>query len=369
VRKNRLAQLFLMIFIACSIALYIKVDTTSSNIFSGNGFENDVFYETYHETVDSGYSKSEVSKLQSKDAIEFTYTLTNNKNILEPFSALFFYRKDSVNPFFNLTNYNSIAIDFSSFRGKRIPITFTLNYEGFTDKDKLLSNLPLTYLLHYDVEGFYSLALDDFEIPSWWLREHNLKKEDLTNIDFSRVNYIVIGSCQLLGRGVEDKMTIRKVVVHTNNSSIYTSFGITVFMLGAGLLIFSIIKSKKIVVPYSKVNIQDKYGDASSKVGAVVNYVADHYANPELSLNDIQLTVGISSREIGTIFKNEFGSSFKKYLNLVRLTEVKRLLVESGLSISVIAYKTGYSNVSHFNKVFKSEEGISPKDYRERAKK
>lgn len=326
VRKNRLVQLFLMILIACTLALYVTVDTASFNIFPGNAIENGVFYQTYHESVDSGYSKSDVSELLSGNTVEFTYTLTNNESILEPFSALFFYRKDSINPFFNLADYNSIAIDFSSFRGKRIPITFTLNYEGFTDKDKLLSNLPLTYLLDYDAEGVYSIALDDFEIPSWWLREHNLKKEDLTNIDFSRVNYIVVGSCQLLERGVEDKITIRQVMLHTNNRSTYVLFGITVLIFGAGLLIVSVIKRKKIVVPYSKTDIKDKYDDASTKEQAVVNYVANHYANPELSLNDIQLAVGISSREIGTIFKNEFGSSFKKYLNLVRLTEVKRLL-------------------------------------------
>jgi len=121
-------------------------------------------------------------------------------------------------------------------------------------------------------------------------------------------------------------------------------------------------------VPYSKVDIQEKYSDSSDKVNAVVNYVANHYADPELSLNKIEQGVGISSREIGTIFKNELGSSFKKYLNLVRLTEVKRLLLETNQTISVIAYNTGYSNVSHFNRVFKSEEGVSPKDYRESLK-
>ena len=363
-------KLFIALCIVASAALVYSVNTSSSQVFPIGDGENKVFYETYHEFLDSGYSKSSVraSSDESSQRIVFNYTLSENQSIQEPFSALFFYRKDSVRPFFDLSDYNTISLDLHSLRGKRIPITFTLNYKGFTDKDKLLSNLPLTYLLTYKSAGVYDIALEDFEIPSWWLREHNLKKEDLTEIDFSRVNYIVVGSCQLLERGLEDKITISQVLLQTNNRVKFLWYGLFLLVVGASITISKLIRRKKVVVPYSKVDIQEKYSDSSDKVNAVVNYVANHYADPELSLNKIEQGVGISSREIGTIFKNELGSSFKKYLNLVRLTEVKRLLLETNQTISVIAYNTGYSNVSHFNRVFKSEEGVSPKDYRESLK-
>ncbi|MFT6716294.1 MAG: hypothetical protein ACJA0Q_000930, partial [Saprospiraceae bacterium] len=321
--KKKLIQVFTLVSLLLSGVLFLTVKTASYEVFPVKSHDN-VFYQTYHESLDSGYSESSVTVVPktNKEDLIFTYTLSKDNSIQEPFAALFFYRKDSLKPFFDLSDFNTISLEFSSFRGKRIPITFTLNYEGFTDKDKLLSNLPLTYLLDYESPGVYDLNLQDFEIPSWWLRAHNLKKEDLTNIDFSRVNYIVVGSCRLLERGVEDKITISSVRLHTDNSAKFILYGIILIVSASGLFIFRLLKREKIVVPYSKVEIQEKYGEASSKTEAVVNYVANHYANPELSLNEIQQALGITSREIGTIFKNEFGSSFKKYLNLVRLTEV-----------------------------------------------
>jgi AraC-like DNA-binding protein len=366
--KNKLIQIFIVVTTIISVALFFSVKTNSNSVFPISESNNKVHFQTYHETLDSGYSTSFAAIPESEEALVFAYSLSQDKSILEPFSALFFYRKDSVQPFFDLTEFSTITLNLNAFRGKRIPITLTLNYEGFTDKDKLLSNLPLTYLLDYERARDYNIALEDFEIPSWWLREHNLKKEDLVNIDFARVNYIVIGSCQLLERGVEDKITIANIKFYSDNSTKFYLFGIFWLVCGASLYIFSLIKRKKIVVPYSKVTIQERYGDASTKVEAVVNYVANHFSDPELSLSQIERAIGISSREIGTIFKIEFESSFKKYLNLVRLTEVKRLLLETDQTISVIAYNTGYSNVSHFNRVFKSEEGVSPKDYREKSR-
>jgi AraC-like DNA-binding protein len=46
------------------------------------------------------------------------------------------------------------------------------------------------------------------------------------------------------------------------------------------------------------------------------------------------------------------------------MTEAKRLLKESEGTISEIAYSVGYNNVTHFNRVFKTETGIAPGDFR-----
>ncbi len=369
--ENRLIRIFLLIIVLLTSGLLLSIQTNSLQIFPTVKKEGHVFFDTYHEQLDSNFSQSSIKHQTSKnsESITLSYSLSKSESIQEPFVGLFFYRKDSVQPFFDLTEFNSIAVDIQSIRGERIPITFTLNYEGITDKDKLLSNLPLTYLLEYNEAQQYEIALDEFQIPSWWLRNHNLKKEDLTNIDFSRVNYIVVGSCQLLERGVEDKITVNGVSLFNNNTTKYTIFGILVVLFGGALIIFKLTKKRKIIIPYAKVDLEDKFGGETSKADTVVNYVSSNYSNPDLSLNDIEKAVGISSREIGTIFKNELGSSFKKYLNLVRLTEIKRLLIETDQTISVIAYKTGYSNVSHFNRVFKSAMEMSPKDFREQTKK
>ena len=122
------------------------------------------------------------------------------------------------------------------------------------------------------------------------------------------------------------------------------------------------INEIKILVPY-KINEIDENKNGA-KINRIVNYLAIHYAEPELSVQDLEKSLGITAREIGSLIKDELHSSFKSYLNMIRLTEIKRLLVETDLSISDIAYRTGYNNISHFNRVFKAESGVSPKEFR-----
>jgi len=64
------------------------------------------------------------------------------------------------------------------------------------------------------------------------------------------------------------------------------------------------------------------------------------------------------------ILKKVSGLPFKQYLNRLRLEEAKRLLTQTDLQVSDIAYKVGYGNISHFNRVFKDHLGISPNDFR-----
>lgn len=364
--QNRIVQFFFLLIAAFTAILFISLQTNSFNVFPISTSESKVFYDTYHEYVDSIFS--EASVIENEESLIFSYSLSKDKTIQEPFAALFFHKKDSLHSFFNLTKFNTISLNIQSIRGARIPITFTLDYEGITTKEKLLSNLPLTYLIDYEKGGVYEIPLDQFKIPSWWLRSHNLKKEDLTNIDFSRVNYIVVGSCQLLERGIEDKIIVNQIQLSNNNTIKFIIYIVLISLSACALVIYRFTKKRKIMIPYVKVDLEDKFTGKSSKLEAVINYVSENYADPELSLNEIEKAVGISSREIGAIFKNELGSSFKKHLNLVRLTEIKRLLIESDQTISVIAYNTGYNNVSHFNRLFKSAINMSPKAYREQEK-
>jgi AraC-like DNA-binding protein len=97
---------------------------------------------------------------------------------------------------------------------------------------------------------------------------------------------------------------------------------------------------------------------------SIFNYLTNHYFHQELSIIDLQNATNIPERKLSTIIKNKTGLNFKQFLNNLRLVEAKRLLKESDLQISEIAFKVGYGNASHFNRVFKASENCSPNDYR-----
>ncbi len=92
-------------------------------------------------------------------------------------------------------------------------------------------------------------------------------------------------------------------------------------------------------------------------------YVAMHYAEG-ISLEDVARHVVLSPTYFSALFKSETGTGFIKYLQFVRMEQAKKLLRESSLRIDDIAREVGYHDLKYFNKVFRSETGVKPSEYR-----
>lgn len=93
-------------------------------------------------------------------------------------------------------------------------------------------------------------------------------------------------------------------------------------------------------------------------------FMADNYANPELTLGSVADYVGLNEKYFTTRFTKETGNTFRDYLTNLRLAGAKRLLETTDLRMYEISERSGYSNVEHFNRMFKKNFGISPSDYR-----
>lgn len=63
-------------------------------------------------------------------------------------------------------------------------------------------------------------------------------------------------------------------------------------------------------------------------------------------------------------FKERFGQTFISYLNNIRVKNAAELLKNLNLSITEIAYFVGYRSIVHFDRVFRTMYGISPRGYR-----
>jgi len=98
----------------------------------------------------------------------------------------------------------------------------------------------------------------------------------------------------------------------------------------------------------------------------IIRYLGNQYAKPDLCLNDIASVTGISQKKITRLISDKYHISFKKLLNTIRSTEAKRLLEQTDLYITDIAFQVGYNSRTHFSRAFTSTEGISPREYRRR---
>lgn len=92
-------------------------------------------------------------------------------------------------------------------------------------------------------------------------------------------------------------------------------------------------------------------------------YISEHFNEP-INLEDVASHVHLHPSYFSTMFKQSTGSSFKEYLNMVRIEESKRLLSNTDFSIIDIAVAVGFEDQSYFSKVFKKYTGLTPKQYR-----
>jgi len=99
-------------------------------------------------------------------------------------------------------------------------------------------------------------------------------------------------------------------------------------------------------------------------IGRVQDYLQEHYANPQMSLNLLSETFDIAPKLLSKSFKEVTGEKFIDVLIGLRLEEAKRLLRQTDLPVQTIAERIGYGGAVSFSRVFKRMEGISPGEYR-----
>ena len=80
-------------------------------------------------------------------------------------------------------------------------------------------------------------------------------------------------------------------------------------------------------------------------------------------LADLALQTGMSVSKLKRLFKQIFGDSIFNYYRSFRMKEAARLLREKKLSVSEVGYQLGFTNLSHFTKVFEQHTGMKPKKY------
>ncbi|MCK5637680.1 MAG: helix-turn-helix transcriptional regulator, partial [Flavobacteriaceae bacterium] len=67
----------------------------------------------------------------------------------------------------------------------------------------------------------------------------------------------------------------------------------------------------------------------------------------------------------GHFFKKCTNKSFTQFVVDLRLGHASKLLIDSDLTISEIAFVSGFNNIANFNRLFKKNKFFTPKQYRQ----
>ena len=87
--------------------------------------------------------------------------------------------------------------------------------------------------------------------------------------------------------------------------------------------------------------------------------------NLTLSLNEISQSLNVHPAYLSREFSKYFDNlSFGEYIRKLRIEKAVDYLKHSSYSVAEIAYLTGFSDQSHFARIFKKRMGISPLQFK-----
>lgn len=354
--RNKKQLLFFLVPLVIISLLWIFYPRTEFDYYSS---EKSRKIQAYNDNQEGGNSIGKI--LSSSPSIIFHSEI--GSAIRYPYSGFRILASEAV----DLTSYNEMHISIQASLSRRIPIILVI-YD-YKLKGGQVVPLILQAQLRY-IEGTtnYVIPLEEFEIPTWWFLNNNIDKSEITEVDLSKVSSIELQTDQLLKAGSSDVLTLSSIIVKNNpNDRLFTISLIILGMDFLALLIF-LFKLKYrveiIPIPYKTQEVDNL---TETEINKIKNYISQNYPLP-INTQLIQLETGIPKSKIPTLIKEELNTTLKKLLTSIRLSEAKRLLEESDLPVNEIADQVGFGHVSHFNRVFKTEEGKSPNEYRSDSK-
>lgn len=95
-----------------------------------------------------------------------------------------------------------------------------------------------------------------------------------------------------------------------------------------------------------------------------VRYITTHFTEP-ITQTDVAEALGVTPAYLSSVFHEEKGESYSKFLVRLRMTQAALLLKSNpSLTIQQVAEQTGYASDKHFIGVFKKYFGATPNEYR-----
>lgn len=95
----------------------------------------------------------------------------------------------------------------------------------------------------------------------------------------------------------------------------------------------------------------------------LLTYVEEHFSE-KITIEQAAKFVNLNPYHFCKTFKKLTGRTFIDYVNLCRVNEAERLLLESHLTVTEIAGSVGCDNPNYFTKLFKQYKGITPSKVR-----
>lgn len=103
-------------------------------------------------------------------------------------------------------------------------------------------------------------------------------------------------------------------------------------------------------------------------LGAAMKYVESNISRSDLSVEELSRELGMSRVNLYKRLVAMTGKTPIEFIRVIRLKHAAKLLLETRMNISEVAYQVGFNNPKYFTKYFKEEFGMLPSVYQEKEK-
>lgn len=100
----------------------------------------------------------------------------------------------------------------------------------------------------------------------------------------------------------------------------------------------------------------------AAKLLVIRNEILNDLSKPPV-LKELAAIASMSETKLKQLFKQTFGDTIYNYFQKARMEEAAFLLKQAKHSVSEVGYELGFSNLSHFSRLFQKQYGITPKKY------
>lgn len=354
-KKYRFFIIILLPFFIIAIVFFI-IKKPTIDILNNTDF----IISNFTDSLDGGNSSCAISKTKSSYEIEFML----QQGYEYPYAGIQIQKRNG--ELFDISGY-TFKIEFKSFQDIRMSIRINQYIQYYSNH-----NNPLSWIIYMKTfgvkKGINNLIFrseDIREIPEWWFIQNPKMKEKTHSLSYTQTQSIWLLSESSIPLNTTVNISISDFKLVYNNFSFIIISSISTLLYF--IILFLIWKIKKevikyIYIPIQHLEIEDK---EQKKYKDILSYIGKNYHNPNLKIVDISRKIGVSDDSVSNIIKQFSSYNFRQYLNKIRLEEAKKLLRETNLQISEIAFSVGYNNVQHFNRIFKTETGLSPTEFRE----
>ena len=96
-------------------------------------------------------------------------------------------------------------------------------------------------------------------------------------------------------------------------------------------------------------------------------FLDENYTDSNIRMSQVALAFNISPSHFSTVFRKEFGITYRDYISKLRIKHAKQLLRTTNLKCSEISFRSGFKDSHYFSIVFKKKTGLTPLQFRTQA--